>query len=970
MPSDLESGDTLAAPGSKPGSAPGSAGSADPTLPAPGSSSGGSADETLPAGGGRAAGEVGLTTVDPELYAERVEITRGGMGRIIAARDRRLGRRVAIKELRDPGEGLRARFEREALLTARLQHPAIVSVHEAGRWPSGEPFIAMKLVPGVALDKVIARAKAFDDRLALLPHILAVADALAYAHQQRVVHRDLKPANVLIGDFGETVVIDWGLAKDLADLGGDGAESGAPYRTSGDGTETAVGSVLGTPAYMPVEQARGDSVDERADVYAIGAMLYHVLCGQPPYAGKTAPEVLAAVVSGPPPPLSSRQPGVPADLDALVTRALARGPAARYPTAKELADDLRRFQTGQLVGAHRYSRRQLLWRWVKRHRGAVAVATIALVTLATVATVSLRRIFAEQRRTDEARTLAEASRGQAEELMHFMLFELRKKLEPLGRLDILDPIATKAEDYYRRNPNSGEEAEVERRSAVAQMLGDVRMDQGKLAEALEQFRATLSMSEALAARYPETADYRFNVAVDHERVGQVLQRQGDLEAAMAELRVALVIVQELIAAHPPERAWQREQASIRYRMADIFRERGDLRGALAEQQSVLALRKQVAEHYRDDAAWFDLAVTHGAVGGTLEKLGDADGALREYRAELAIVERNAAIERSSAAWQSLLSASQDNVGDVLISQGDVAGAHAAFSAGLEIMKRLVAQDPDHVDRQHDLAVKHLKIAEVLEVRGELPAALAETRASLTIMQRLAERDATNAGAQRDHAVATTRVADLLLRSGDHDGASELYRQSMDIRIRLSEQAPDSAERLREVASGHDRLGKVLKAKGDLAGALVEYEAAIAIAKQLVARDPGNGGWQADLAIGYGKVGETKLKQKDGPGAVTAFRASLEIRERLLAADPDNKDRQRGVASTGGWLGDALVLAGDRAAAGAAYSRALALFEPLAAASSNPNWKGEAAQIRRDATRCCAAYIKEATAPVPRPGLAP
>src|SRR4051812_8337629 len=152
------------------------------------------------------------------------------MGRIVSARDLRLNRTVAIKELRVQSPELRARFEREALLTARLEHPSIVSIHEAGRWPSGEPFYAMKLVPGRPLDEVIAGATTLAKRLALLPHVVAVADALAYAHQQRVIHRDLKPQNVLVGEFGETVVIDWGLAKDLSDtrqeiatLPGDGA---------------------------------------------------------------------------------------------------------------------------------------------------------------------------------------------------------------------------------------------------------------------------------------------------------------------------------------------------------------------------------------------------------------------------------------------------------------------------------------------------------------------------------------------------------------------------------------------------------------------------------------------------------------------------------------------------------------------------------------------------------------------------
>src|SRR5262249_36594426 len=170
-----------------------------------------------------------------------------------------------------------SRFQREALITARLQHPGIVPVYEAGRWPSGEPFFAMKLVSGRPLDKVIAEATSLPARLALLPRLAAACDAMAYAHSQRIIHRDLKPGNVLIGDFGETVVIDWGLAKDLDAADSPESANRAPRARKSQpkiehqsSTLTVAGSVMGTPAYMAPEQARGETVDQRADVFALG----------------------------------------------------------------------------------------------------------------------------------------------------------------------------------------------------------------------------------------------------------------------------------------------------------------------------------------------------------------------------------------------------------------------------------------------------------------------------------------------------------------------------------------------------------------------------------------------------------------------------------------------------------------------------------------------------------------------------
>jgi serine/threonine protein kinase len=302
-----------------------------------------------------------------DRYVMEREIAQGGMGRVFVGRDRRLGREVAVKVLLDGDPIAARRFEREARVAARLQHPGIVTVYDAGFWPTGEPFLVMKHVLGQSLDRVIADAESVEDRLALLPHLIAVADALAYAHDQGIVHRDLKPSNVVVGAFGETVVIDWGLAKDLR--GGEPDEPGPP-RAAATSDLTVDGAVLGTPAYMAPEQAAGEPVDVRADVYALGAMLYQSLTGAPPERQGASAAALLAL-----------EPRAPADLVAIAAKALAADRQQRYPSAFDLAEDLKRFQTGQLVAAHRYSVPAHLRRFAARHPAVTLLSLLATAAL-------------------------------------------------------------------------------------------------------------------------------------------------------------------------------------------------------------------------------------------------------------------------------------------------------------------------------------------------------------------------------------------------------------------------------------------------------------------------------------------------------------------------------------------------------------------------------------------------------------
>jgi WD40 repeat protein len=356
-----------------------------------------------------------LPMTQASRYAIEGEIGQGGIGRVLVAKDTRLDRRVALKEPLRSGGARSDRFVREALLTARLEHPSIVPLYDAGRWPTGRPFYAMKLVSGRPLSDILAEraTQGLDARLLLLPSVLAVAEAMAYAHSKRIIHRDLKPANVLIGAFGETVVIDWGLAKELDDEGA-ASSPGAPEEVEpGFAPLTALGSVVGTPAYMPPEQASGAPVDERADVYALGAVLYHVIAGRPPYEGEASQAVVERVLAGPPPPLASHEPRAPKELCAIADKAMARDLAHRYRTARDLADDLRRLLDGRLVDAHRYTPKEIALRFLRAHRAALSAVAVALTAILIAGVISLRAIVEGRREALVGKTQALAAERRA-----------------------------------------------------------------------------------------------------------------------------------------------------------------------------------------------------------------------------------------------------------------------------------------------------------------------------------------------------------------------------------------------------------------------------------------------------------------------------------------------------------------------------------------------------------------------------
>ena len=358
-------------------------------------------------------------TWEQDRYKVLERLDSGGRGTVWIAHDQLVDRIVCLKQIRaalSNDENSMARFLDEAHLTGQLEHPSIVPIYGIGTNSNGLPFYSMRLVRGVSLKQKIREThsptakRSADSALArreLLSHFLAVCNAIHYAHEQGVIHRDLKPANVMVGDYGETFVVDWGLAK------GTRRESAhhEPTNSLEDTTRVSLdrtvdGSIIGSPSYMSPEQAAGEEADERTDVYGLGAILYEILTGTPPATGSRATQLVADIRDGAirPPRLVCRS--TPPPLESICLRALAKNRTDRYPTARALSRDVEQYLADQPVDAHRESLSERTGRFARNHRGIAASVAAAMTIVTCVALTAAVAVNAARTRSlqSEART--------------------------------------------------------------------------------------------------------------------------------------------------------------------------------------------------------------------------------------------------------------------------------------------------------------------------------------------------------------------------------------------------------------------------------------------------------------------------------------------------------------------------------------------------------------------------------------
>jgi serine/threonine protein kinase/formylglycine-generating enzyme required for sulfatase activity len=418
-------------------------------------------------------------------------IAQGGMGAILEVYDRDLRRHLAMKMMLEDKPALLARFLEEAQVTGQLDHPGIVPVHELGIDARGQVFFTMKLVKGKDLREIFSMARAGIDGWNLtraVDVLKRVCEAMAFAHEKNVIHRDLKPGNVMVGRHGEVFVMDWGLAKVLGRTDSKDVRIAPTSSTlvsterresAGDTPESALltmdGDAIGTPSYMPIEQAEGnlEAIGPRSDVYAIGAMLYHLLAGRAPYLdpdefadGRT---ILSRVIGGPPEPLRVIAKDAPAELVAICEKAMAREARDRYRTMAALGEDLRAYLERRVVKAHRTGMFAETRMWLRRN--PILATAFALLVASLCGIVWQQRIVVLRERSvaHQQRTIAESERARAAERDRVMQLADVKELRDLQRRgEAL--LADRAAIYSGESAYAGTIASLERWIADAETL--------------------------------------------------------------------------------------------------------------------------------------------------------------------------------------------------------------------------------------------------------------------------------------------------------------------------------------------------------------------------------------------------------------------------------------------------------------------------------------------------------------------
>ncbi|APW62516.1 serine/threonine-protein kinase [Paludisphaera borealis] len=840
-------------------------------------------DRTPAQGSIEAEGAPGPMELPDSASDTRYQILRshakGGIGQVWVARDRELQREVALKKLQgryaDRGD-LRARFLLEAEITGKLEHPGIVPVYSLGKDAEGRPFYAMRLIRGDSLAVTIqrfheARKKAEAEAgagespptwgiefQAILRRFLDTCDTLAYAHSRGVIHRDLKPGNIMLGPYGETLVVDWGLAKIIdkpdaaSGLSDDEPEPDDSGPTSS--SDTRPGTSIGTPSYMSPEQARGDldQIGPRSDVYSLGATLYELLTGVVPFRGDRAPLIIAAVLKGNLTSPFALAPSAPPPLVAVCRKAMAYEPEDRYETAGALARDLENWLGDEPVSAYPEGRSERLSRWIRRHRTWAYSAAAALVGLSLIALIAVAFVDAARRNAVEAHKEAEDNFSLAQAAVDEYLTKvsestLLKEEDSLDMRRLRQELLQTALRYYQKFVEERKSDPRLRRQlgSAYHRVGIIRGEIDTPQTALEPLREARAVWDGLLEKAPHDLDLQAKRAQTLIQIGNVLAKIDRPREAMRSLEEAAEVLEV--------------QTGLTPSNSDLLME---LAACYSEMSAIQATQEQ------------------------------ADGALASLAKAHRVLRRLIDQSPNEILYQRALAEVVNNQGFVSFKRLDYPKALEAFQESQAICLSLVDRAPPGPKPIRDLellGISYYNIGNIQTHDGAFTKALASYDQSIIYRSALVEGHPSVPRFQVELGKSHREIAFAQHFSGRDADALDSLNRSRTILEPLVKNDPRRALFHNQLGRTLNNIGYIHDEQRDNRKAFVHFQEAVVEHRRAVAESVDAHEYKYFLAISLGNLGEQYVDLGDPTKSLPYFEESLQALRELLSVNPDNDE---------------------------------------------------------------------------------